>query len=272
MSKIRPSGKMPEALVTASWPCSSNPWSSTTSLKPQPQNLSACSRKFRLSSRNLSCSCICCGVRKVPLVQSTGCSCFIRNDRALTIVIHTKRRKGCFRASVQRHEPFPPRLGSCLRNGGIHAIELARGEDSAAGIWRASDGSGLRHRKLKPLWDRAHGLAGRLLCPRCCLGGLLLSSAGRLRHLPGSLLRLLLCLLRRGLGLLCCLLGLLLRLLCSLLSLLSGLLRLLRRLLTLLRGSLSLLLRLLCGSLSLLLRLLRGSLCLLLGLLRSGLS
>src|SRR5580704_4810422 len=68
---------MPEARETARCPSASNSWSSTTSLKPQAQNLSACSRKFKLSSRNRSCSCRCCGVRKVPLVQSTGCSCFM---------------------------------------------------------------------------------------------------------------------------------------------------------------------------------------------------
>src|SRR5882724_10277677 len=68
---------MPEARETARCPSASNSWSSTTSLKPQAQNLSACSRKFKLSSRNRSCSCRCCGVRKVPLVQRTGCSCFM---------------------------------------------------------------------------------------------------------------------------------------------------------------------------------------------------
>src|SRR5450432_111971 len=61
----------------ASCPSASNPWSSTSSLKPQAQNLSACRRKLRLSSRNRSCSCRCCGVINVPLVQRTGCSCFM---------------------------------------------------------------------------------------------------------------------------------------------------------------------------------------------------
>src|ERR1700749_884945 len=66
---------MPEARETARCPSASNSWSSTTSLKPQAQNLRACSRKFKLSSRERSCSCRCCGVRKVPLDQRTGCSC-----------------------------------------------------------------------------------------------------------------------------------------------------------------------------------------------------
>ena len=50
----------------------------TSSLKPQAQNFSACKRKFNVSSMNLSCVCKCWGVRKVPLVQMTGCNCFIR--------------------------------------------------------------------------------------------------------------------------------------------------------------------------------------------------
>src|ERR1700733_4388322 len=77
MSKSRPSGKIPDAREMASCPSASNSWSSTTSLKPQAQNLSACKRKLRLSSRNRSWSWRCCGVRKVPLVQRTGCSCFM---------------------------------------------------------------------------------------------------------------------------------------------------------------------------------------------------
>src|SRR5271166_6049245 len=63
-------------------------------LKPQGQNLRACKRKLRLSSTKRSCTCKCCGVRKVPFVHRTGCSCFIDSRWQPTITSPLRRIKG----------------------------------------------------------------------------------------------------------------------------------------------------------------------------------
>src|ERR1019366_4775888 len=84
ISKSRPSGKMPEALEIPSDPAVRASRLICSERKPQ-------GRKDRLSrwnwsrfSRKRSCSWRCCGLRKVPLVQITGCSRFIWNHSSRT--------------------------------------------------------------------------------------------------------------------------------------------------------------------------------------------
>src|ERR1700734_1590192 len=101
-SNSSPSGKMPAAREITSSPSLSSSWLMTSSLKPQAQNFSACKRKFKVSSINLSCVCKCWGVRKVPLVQMTGCNCFIElpDDRRVGYVGNAPR---CFPAAAHNN-------------------------------------------------------------------------------------------------------------------------------------------------------------------------
>src|SRR5271166_1996093 len=101
----------------------------TSSLNPQAQNFSACRRKFSVSSIHLSCVCRCWGVRNVPLVQITGCSCFIEFPATATIAILQPRSKGA--GARTRH--WKQNRGGCVGLPQVFHVEHSSG---LVEVWR----------------------------------------------------------------------------------------------------------------------------------------
>src|ERR1039457_916797 len=118
ISNSKPSGKMPEALEMPSDPAARASRLICRVRKPQGRNDRLSRWNWRRFSRKRSCSWRCCGLRKVPLVQITGCSRFIWNHSNRTGAVSQALLR-CYPLGMAQTNPEPqparrlaPRLGS----------------------------------------------------------------------------------------------------------------------------------------------------------------
>src|ERR1019366_1205084 len=118
ISNSKPSGKMPEALEMPSDPAARASRLLCRVRKPHGRNDRLSKWNWRRFSRKRSCSWRCCGLRKVPLVQITGCSRFIWNHSNRTGAVSQALLR-CYPLGMAQTNPEPqparrlaPRLGS----------------------------------------------------------------------------------------------------------------------------------------------------------------